>query len=54
MADRSGAMFAAILGDNELAQGAVTLRRLEDGIQKTVPVADVAGWLTRLDDWAQA
>jgi histidyl-tRNA synthetase len=54
MADRSGAMFAAILGDKELEQGAVTLRRLEDGIQKTVPVGDVTGWLTRLDDWTDA
>ena len=54
MADRSGAMFAAILGDKELEQGAVTLRRLADGIQKTVPIGDVKEWLTRLDDWAQA
>jgi hypothetical protein len=29
----------------------VTLRRLLDGMQKSVPAADVARWLTRLEDW---
>jgi histidyl-tRNA synthetase len=51
MADRSGAAFAAIVGDKELADRAVTLRRLVDGVQKTVPAADVVSWLTRLDGW---
>jgi histidyl-tRNA synthetase len=51
LADRAGAVFAAIVGERELAEGTVTLRRLADGIQKTVPVGDVARWLTRLDDW---
>ncbi len=51
MADRAGASFAAILGERELAGGVVTLRRLLDGVQKSVPAADVARWLTRLDDW---
>lgn len=51
MADRSGAAFVAIVGERELAEGTVTLRRLEDGIQKTVPAGDVVRWLTRLDDW---
>ena len=51
-ADRAGADFAAIVGDQELADGVVTLRRLADGIQKTVPAKDVAGWLARLDDWS--
>lgn len=53
-ADRAGADFAAILGERELADGAVTLRRLRDGIQKTVPRSDVGNWLTRLDDWTDA
>jgi histidyl-tRNA synthetase len=51
MADRAGAVFAAIVGERELAEGTVTLRRLVDGIQKTVPAGDVVRWLTRLDDW---
>jgi histidyl-tRNA synthetase len=51
MADRAGAAFVAILGERELADGTVTLRRLADGIQETVPAGDVIRWLTRLDDW---
>ncbi len=51
MADRAGAAFVAILGDRELAEDSVTLRRLVDGVQKTVPAADVVSWLTRLDGW---
>jgi histidyl-tRNA synthetase len=51
MADRAGAAFVAILGERELANGTVTLRRLADGIQETVPAGDVIRWLTRLDDW---
>ena len=51
MADRADAAFAAILGEQELADGTVTLRRLIDGIQKTVPAGDAVRWLTRLDDW---
>ena len=52
-ADRAGATFVAILGERELADGAVTLRRLADGIQKTIPAVDAARWLTRLDDWTE-
>jgi histidyl-tRNA synthetase len=52
-ADRAGADFAAIVGERELADGVITLRRLSDGLQKTVPGSDVARWLTRLDDWTQ-
>ena len=50
MADRADADFAAILGARELEQGVLTLRRLHDGVQKTVAMADVVRWLTRLDD----
>ena len=35
-ADRSAARYAAILGDDELAAGTVTLRRMIDGTQETV------------------
>jgi histidyl-tRNA synthetase len=51
MADRAGAAFVAIVGEQELANGTVTLRRLVDGVQKSVPTADVAGWLGKLDGW---
>jgi histidyl-tRNA synthetase len=51
MADRAGAGFVAILGERELTDGTVTLRRLVDGIQKVVPLTDVVGWLSRLDGW---
>ncbi len=50
MADRAGARFAAILGEREVAEDMVTLRRLEDGVQHAVATDDVAGWLRRLDD----
>jgi histidyl-tRNA synthetase len=45
MADRSGARFAAIIGEKELAQGVVTMRRLSDGEQETVRAGEVGSWL---------
>jgi histidyl-tRNA synthetase len=42
MADRASARFAAIVGDAEAGSGTVTLKRLADGGQDTVAVADVA------------
>ncbi len=53
MAVRAGAGFVAIIGAKELAEGIVTLRRLVDGIQKSVPRGDVVSWLTRLDGWTE-
>jgi histidyl-tRNA synthetase len=47
MADRSGAFAAAILGDRELGEGVVTMRRLDDGSQETVTRDEVAAWLRR-------
>ncbi len=35
-ADASGAAFAVIVGDNELAAGAATVKRLSDGSQETI------------------
>jgi histidyl-tRNA synthetase len=52
-ADRAGATFAVILGERELAEGVVTLRRMGDGIQKTVPAGDAAGWLARPGEWTE-
>jgi histidyl-tRNA synthetase len=44
-ADRSGASYAAIVGERELASGVVTLRRLSDGAQEEISVEVVAGRL---------
>jgi histidyl-tRNA synthetase len=49
MADRAGAVYAAILGDRELESGTVTVRRLADGEQEEVALADVVNWLSRHD-----
>jgi histidyl-tRNA synthetase len=46
-ADRSGASFAAILGERELRDRVVTMRRLDDGTQETVGRDEVAAWLSR-------
>lgn len=48
MADRAGAEYVAILGEREVADGTVTVRRLTDGVQKTIPAADVPGLMARL------
>lgn len=50
MADRAGATFVAIIGEQELEQGQVTIRRLDDGVQQEIAVDDVVNWLTRLED----
>ena len=50
MADRAGATFVAIIGEQELEKGQVTIRRLDDGVQKEVALDDVVNWLTRLED----
>ncbi|MGH2676581.1 MAG: His/Gly/Thr/Pro-type tRNA ligase C-terminal domain-containing protein, partial [Actinomycetota bacterium] len=47
MADRVGAEYAAILGERELQEGVVTMRRLTDGEQETVARPEVAAWLSR-------
>jgi histidyl-tRNA synthetase len=41
-ADHAEARFAAIVGEDELRSGTVTLRRMLDGDQQTVPLHDVA------------
>src|SRR5881409_1989912 len=45
MADHAGAAFAAIVGERELADGVVTLRRLADGEQETVATGALAARL---------
>jgi histidyl-tRNA synthetase len=39
-ADRAGARFAVVIGDEELASGTCSLRDMESGEQRVVPVAD--------------
>ncbi|HET9249225.1 MAG TPA: His/Gly/Thr/Pro-type tRNA ligase C-terminal domain-containing protein, partial [Actinomycetota bacterium] len=51
MADRSGAAYAAILGEREVAAGTATMKPLGDGEQEEVPIGDVVNWLSRTD-WA--
>jgi histidyl-tRNA synthetase len=46
-ADRLGASFAVILGEDELAQGVATLRDMASGEEQTVPVGDGAKDLLR-------
>ena len=50
MADRAGAEFVAILGERDLREGTVTIKRLLDGVQKSIPRGEVASWLARLDE----
>jgi histidyl-tRNA synthetase len=45
MAGRSGARYAAIVGEREAAEGTVTLRRLADGTEELVAASEVAARL---------
>ncbi|HUL84460.1 MAG TPA: histidine--tRNA ligase [Actinomycetota bacterium] len=45
MADRAGAAYAAIIGEREAADGTVTLKRLHDGAQDTVPIGEAGARL---------
>jgi histidyl-tRNA synthetase len=47
-ADRIGARAAVLIGDDELAKGAATLRDLDSGAQSLVPLAELAGRLKML------
>ena len=44
-ADKVGATYALIIGDQELAQGIAVARDLASSQQETVPLAGVADWL---------
>ena len=46
-ADRSGASYAAILGEDELARGVCTLRDMASGEEREIPAADGAKELFR-------
>jgi histidyl-tRNA synthetase len=47
-ADRLHARAAVLLGDNELAQGAATLRDLDSGSQELVPLTELASRLKQM------
>jgi histidyl-tRNA synthetase len=47
MADRSGLAFALIVGEQEIAQGTVTLRDLAQGTQEQIARKDLVSWFTR-------
>ncbi len=44
-ADRVGARWALVVGDDELAVGELTVRRMSTGEQRRVPRAQIAAWL---------
>jgi histidyl-tRNA synthetase len=44
-ANRQGARFVIILGDEEVAQGLVTVRPLDGGDQQQMPASDLVEWL---------
>jgi histidyl-tRNA synthetase len=46
MADRAEARYAAIIGEQEVADGEATLRRMADGEQERVKLSEVGAWLT--------
>jgi len=49
-ADHHGARYVLLVGDDELAQGVVTVRALAGGEQTRVPLTDLVAWLrTALD-----
>ena len=44
-ADRTGARFAALIGEKELAVGVVTMRDMTSGEQNEVPLDEATSWL---------
>jgi len=47
-ANRIGAFAAILLGDDELAHGAATVRELNSGVQSEVPLAELPARLQAL------
>ena len=50
IADRSGALFALIVGEQEARAGTVTVRRLEDGRQQEMGLDDAVAWVATVGD----
>jgi histidyl-tRNA synthetase len=49
-ADRTGARWAAIMGDEELAAGEVILRDLQSGDQQRIARSEIAAAITRVHE----
>jgi histidyl-tRNA synthetase len=47
MADRAGARYAAIIGEREVDAKTVTMRRLADGDQQSIPIEEAGEWISR-------
>jgi histidyl-tRNA synthetase len=47
MAERTGASVAAIVGEQELRDGVVTVRKMDDGTQKQIRREELVAWLSR-------
>jgi len=47
MADRTGAAYAVIIGEQEMRDGVVTVRDMEKGTQEQVKRKDIVSWLMR-------
>ena len=47
MADRAGATFAVIIGDEEMKESTVTIRRMSSGVQDSVDLRVAAAWISR-------
>lgn len=47
-ADKLGARFAVVLGDDEIANGSATIKHLKDGTQQTVPQREIISSLAKL------
>lgn len=47
-ADKLGARFAVVLGDDEIANHSATIKNLKDGAQQTVPQREIISTLARL------
>ncbi|MCR4426787.1 MAG: histidine--tRNA ligase [Firmicutes bacterium] len=46
-ADKLGARFVAIIGDEEIARGMVTMKNMATGEQAAITLAELAGYITR-------
>ena len=48
-ANKTGAPLTAVIGDEEAANGAVKIKRMADGEEKTVPVEQAVGTITEMN-----
>ena len=46
-ADKLGAQYVAVIGENELASGTVNVKKMSDGTQQAVKIEDIYSYLTK-------